>query len=280
MALVAQVFRGLFLLLNYNSLEGYDRVMFITYEVGGGWFFKVFHQNNARFIFIILYLHLFKNLSVYGYRNSGAWRRGLLIMLLIMGAAFRGYVLIRRHISFWAAMVITSLVRVIPLNGEKLLYFVWGGYSITWVTYQLLLVAHFLLPFMVLLIIILHLNLLHLRGRTSPLLHHSGVRKVRFYPYYWVKDAINVVGYLGFVVLILLFPYALGEVELYEEANPINSPLHIVPEWYFCAQYAILRRVPDKGIGVILILLSIMVFFLYPMSVGYVTPGESIGVVS
>lgn len=140
--------------------------------------------------------------------------------------------------------------------------------------------VHFLLPFVVFVVLGFHLHLLHRRGRRNPFFTHQGARKVRFFPYYWVKDIVNVIVYVAFLVLMLLYPYALGEVELYEEANPMRSPIHIVPEWYFCAQYAILRRVPNKGMGVVLILLRILILFFYPGRIGYITPGRALGSLS
>lgn len=259
-------------MLNYNTLERYEAIQFIIYEVNLGWLFKIVHSNNASVIFLLLYMHLYKNLSVFGYRLHNTWNRGILIILLIIGAAFSGYVLVGSQIRFWAAIVITRLLSVVPLNGEKLLYIVWRGYRIRWVTYQTLLVVHFILPFLVIFIILFHLNFLHASGRTSPYFSHTGLGKIRFYPYYWTKDLINIAIYLIFLFFMFLYPYVLGEVELFEEANSINSPVHIMPEWYFCAQYAILRRVPSKGFGVILMFLRIVVLFFYPLSISYITP--------
>lgn len=127
-------------------------------------------------------------------------------------------------------MVITSLIRVFPLNGTNLMYFIWRGYSIRWLTLQTLLIVHFVLPFLVILMMGLHLNFLHRRGRTRLLLSHSPVEKVTFFPFYWAKDGVNLIAYLFFFALILLYPYSLGEVELFEEANFLSSPVHIVPE--------------------------------------------------
>jgi len=149
------------------------------------------------------------------------------------------------------------------------------GYRIRWVTLQLLFLVHFVLPFIVMLIMICHLIILHKRERTRLIYSYYGVEKVTFYPYYWVKDIINLVIYIVFLVVMLLFPYALGEVELFEEANFLNSPVHIVPEWYFCARYAILRSVPSKSMGVLIIILKILVLFLYPLRVNYITPSSN-----
>lgn len=271
-SLVLQVLSGVFLILYYNSLERYERIIFIVMEVNYGWFMKIFHSNNASLVFALLYLHLFKNLGFFSYRLTLTWISGLIIIVLIIGAGFRGYVLVGSQIRLWAAIVITSLIRVIPIVGETLIYMVWRGYTISWVTIQILTLIHFILPFLVLIVILIHLISLHKRGRTRIIFSHSGIEKIPFYPYYWVKDIINVIIYILFLVLILIYPYSLGEVELFEEANILNSPLHIVPEWYFCTSYAILRRVPSKGIGVILIALSIGILFLYPLRIGYVTP--------
>lgn len=139
-------------------------------------------------------------------------------------------------------------------------------------TLQLLFVVHFGLPFVVLGVMLGHLGLLHRRGSTSVIYRHSGVLKCAFYPLYWVKDLLNVVVYLALFSCMLLYPYAMGEVELFESANLLSSPAHIVPEWYFCVSYAILRRVPNKGIGVLIILSSVGILFLYPYTVRYVTP--------
>jgi len=152
------------------------------------------------------------------------------MIILIMGAAFSGYVLVGSQMRFWAAMVITSLLGVLPSIGETLMYGTWGGYSISWVTYQTILVLHFVLPFVVMGVMALHLNFLHLTGRTNLLCSHRGLHKIRFYPYYWGKDAINILVYLLAFIFILLFPYSLREVELFEEANSLNSPIHILPE--------------------------------------------------
>lgn len=269
-SLVIQVVSGLFLLLNYNRLERYSRIIYIVIEVNYGWFFKIFHSNNARIIFLNLYLHLYKNIIIFSYRLHKTWNTGLLIIVLIIGAGFSGYVLVGSQISFWAAMVITSLIRVIPINGESLMYFVWGGFRINWITLQLLFVVHFILPFLVLIIMVFHLLFLHNRGRTSVLYVHRGVEKISFFPYFWIKDMVNIIWYLLFIIVLLLYPYSLGEVELFEEANYLNSPVHIVPEWYFLTSYAILRSVPSKRMGVLIMGIRILVLFLYPLSVSYV----------
>lgn len=233
---------------------------------------KLFHSNNASFIFLLLYLHLYKGIAYFSYRLSKVWFSGLIIMLLIMGAGFSGYVLVGSQMSLWAAIVITSLIRILPFVGELLLYFLWGGYSINWLTIELMFLVHFLLPFLVMGVLLLHLHFLHVRGSTRGIKSHSGCEKTSFYPYYWIKDLINLSIYLFVVGLMLIYPYLLGEVELFEESNFLKSPLHIVPEWYFCAFYAILRRIPSKGVGVFIIFLSILVFFIYPWRIGMITP--------
>lgn len=279
MTLVVQIITGVFLMMNYNSLEPFDSIMFITYEVNYGWLFKLVHRNNASIIFVFLYLHLYKGIMMHRYRLGKVWLSGLTIMVLIMGAGFRGYVLVGSQMRLWAAMVITRLISVLPINGEGLIYFVWGGYSISWVTLQLLTLVHFILPFLAMGVMVYHLVSLHATGRTSLIYTHSGEEKVTFYPYFWVKDGINVVIYMGLIALALLYPYSLGEVELFEEASMLNSPAHIIPEWYFCMRYAILRRVPSKGAGVIIMILRVGVLFLYPLRSRYITPASNLGVV-
>jgi len=139
----------------------------------------------------------------------------------------------------------------------------------------MLILVHFVLPFLVVFIMVYHLMILHKRGSTSLIYSHRGVEKITFYPYYWYKDIMNVILYMGFLVLTLLFPYSLGEVELFEEVNYLRSPAHIVPEWYFCVRYAILRRVPRKGVGVMIMLMRVVILFLYPLSSNYITPSSN-----
>lgn len=150
----------------------------------------------------------------------------------------------------------------------------------SWVTLQLMMVAHFILPFLVVGVIGLHLFLLHTTGRRSRLGLHSGVGKIEFFPFYVVKDSMNIMVYMLFMVGILLYPYSLGEVELFEDSNPMVSPVHIVPEWYFLGIYAILRRVPSKVVGVGLIIKSIRVLFLYPLTTRYIPILRVVGIIS
>jgi len=269
--LAIQIVSGLLLLLDYSSIDGYASIIFILFESKFGWFLKLFHSNNASFIFICIYFHLFKNVRVYGYRLVKTWYSGLFMIVLIMGAGFRGYCLVSSQMSFWAAIVIRPLIRVIPFCGEIIIYFVWGGYIINWITIQLLFLVHFILPFLVILVLIFHLSFLHESGRSRGILSFFNVEKIPFFCYFWLKDSLNLVLYLIFLVLMLTYPYVLGEVELFEEANTMNSPVHIVPEFYFCAQYAILRSVPSKGVGVLIIILRIGVLFIYPLSISYIS---------
>jgi len=196
LSLVVQVVTGLLLLLNYNSLERFEAIQFILYEVQLGWLMKIVHSNNASMIFILLYLHLYKNLAVSGYRLRGAWNSGITMMLLIIGAAFTGYVLVGSQVWSWVTRLITRLLRVVPLVGERVLYSVWGGYRIRWVIYQTMLVVHFILPFIVLGMLVIHLNFLHYTGSTGSSPTHSSLGKVTFYPYYWGNNATNLVVYL------------------------------------------------------------------------------------
>lgn len=272
MSIVFQVVRGVMLVIHYDALHRYDSIIYIMLEVNYGWFVKLFHRNNARVIFLALFFHLYKNIRMSRYRLTKVWHSGLLIIVIIIAAAFSGYVLVGSQMRFWAAMVITSLIRVLPYGGENLMYFVWGGFRISGETLQLLFVLHYMVPFAVLVVIIIHLDFLHRTGRTRVIFRHSRVLKVMFFPFYWVKDIINLVLYWIFLVLILLYPYSMGEVELFDEANPLVSPIHIVPEWYFLVRYAILRSVPRKPIGVLVIGFSIGVLFMYPYRIRYVTP--------
>lgn len=271
-SLVLQIFTGLFLYLNYNSSDCYDFIQYIMIEVEYGWILKIIHRNNARVIFFLLYIHLFKNFAVGGFRLIFVWFRGIFIIVFIIGAAFSGYALVGSQMRFWAVMVITSLLGVVPVFGEKLLYILWGGYILNWTTFQILGVVQFILPFLVIGLIVVHLISLHSTGRTDISGSHNGNIKITFFPFYWFKDFLNFLVYIVFLVLLIIYPYSLREPELFEEPNSLNSPLHIIPEWYFLPQYAILRSVPSKRFGVLMMIFRIVVFFFYSFMFSYRSP--------
>lgn len=265
MVLAFQILTGTFLAFYYtpDRAMAFSTVQYIMYEVNFGWMFRIFHFNGARLFFIFLYLHIFKGLFFMSYRLKKVWLSGLTLYLLIIIEAFIGYVLVWAQIRFWAAVVITSLLRVIPIWGPTIVTWIWRGFGVTGATLKFFFVLHFLVPWGLLVLILLHLIFLHDTGRTSKLYCHGDYDKVCFGPEYWGKDAYNVIIWLLFFVLSLLFPYRLGDAEMFIEADPMIRPVHIVPEWYFLFAYAILRAIPNKILGVIALLMSIAGFYLF-----------------
>lgn len=265
MILAFQILTGTFLAFYYTADRAiaFSTVQYIMYEVNFGWVFRIFHFNGARLFFVFLYLHIFKGLFFIRYRLKKVWLSGLTLYLLIIIEAFIGYVLVWAQIRFWAAVVITRLLRVIPIWGPTIVTWIWRGFGVTGATLKFFFVLHFLVPWGLLVLVLLHLLFLHRTGRTSKLYCHGDYDKVCFAPEYWGKDAYNVVIWLLFFVFSLTFPYNLGDPEMFIEADPMMRPVHIVPEWYFLFAYAILRAIPNKILGVIALLIRIAGFYLF-----------------
>jgi len=264
----SQIVSGLLLRTMYrcNPLLSFTRVIRLTQDVPVGAFLRSVHANGASFLFIFLYLHIGK--AVY-YRSFFTaplvWIRGLTIYLLFMATAFLGYVLPWGQISLWGATVITNLISAIPVIGTIAVEWVWGGFRVDEPTLGRFYSLHFLVPLVTSAIIIVHLAVLHNKGRTNPLLELSGLNKIRFAPYFLWKD------FLGFAALLIIiltvcvwYPNRLGDPENYIIANRIVTPPHIIPEWYFLFAYAILRVIPNKLGGVIGLLTSIVIFYALP----------------
>ena len=271
MVLCVQVFSGLFMAFYYCADSGlsFDSVQHIIYNCNNGFFLRIIHINFASLFFICLYIHFFKGLFMSSYRLSGTWCTGLMILLVVIGVSFIGYVLVWAQMSFWAAVVITSLLSVIPYFGDQLVYWIWGGFSVSGSTLKFLFVLHFLVPWVIFLLVLCHLLFLHKTGSTSSIYCHGDYDKICFYPYYWAKDFYNVVFIVFLVFFILVFPYFFRDPEIYINADPITSPVHIVPEWYFLFAYAILRAIPNKVLGVVALLSSIVVFFFFSLIGNY-----------
>nr|YP_010286280.1 cytochrome b [Aphelenchoides medicagus]UKS08883.1 cytochrome b [Aphelenchoides medicagus] len=263
--LVFQLFTGTFLVFYYSadSSLAFNSVQYIMYESNFGWILRIFHFNGASLFFFFLYLHFFKGLFFNSYRLKMVWVSGLTIFLLLMMEAFMGYVLVWAQMSFWASVVITSLLSVIPVYGPKLVSWIWGGFSVSGATLKFFFVLHFLLPWALILIIIAHLLFLHDSGSTSKLFCHGDYDKIMFYSFYWWKDGYNFIVWFLFLFFCFVYPFILGDPEMFIEADPMMSPVHIVPEWYFLFAYAILRAIPNKILGVLALLLSILFFYFF-----------------
>ena len=273
MVLIFQILTGTFLAFYFtdDGSMAFNSVQYIMYEVNFGWVFRIFHSNGASLFFIFLYLHAFKGLFFASYRLKKVWRSGLILLLLIIIEAFIGYVLVWAQISFWASVVITRLLRVIPIWGPAIVTWIWSGFTVSRATLKFFFVVHFLVPWGLLVVVLAHMLLLHETGSTSKLYCHGDYDKICFFPEFWVKDAINLVVWFVFVAFVFLLPFYLGDPEMFIEADPIMRPVHIVPEWYFLYAYAILRAIPNKILGVVAIFRSLLVLFIFILIDNYVS---------
>lgn len=237
------------------------RIDFITRENLSGFIFRRFHLNSASLIFVILYIHVARGIFFFRFRLFTTWQAGVTILLLSIISAFLGYVLPFGQISFWGATVITNLVRVVPFVGETLVLWLWGGFCINKITISFFFLLHFLTPLLIMGLVMFHLISLHSSRRTSPIFIHENLRKIKFFPYFVKKDFINFFFLIVFLRIILFSPWVLGDPENWIKANPMMSPVHIQPEWYFLFAYAILRCIPRKIGGVIALVLRVTILY-------------------
>nr|ASM82668.1 cytochrome b [Paratimomenus flavocapitatus] len=264
-----QLFTGLFLAMHYVAHIDYafDSVVHICRDVNFGWLIRTTHANGASFFFICLYLHIGRGLYFKSYHFTPmTWMVGSFILFVVMGTAFLGYVLPWGQMSFWGATVITNLVSAVPYIGESIVQWLWGGFAVDHATLTRFFALHFLLPFIVLGLVLIHLLFLHQTGSNNPLGINSNLDKLPFHPYFYSKDMFGFIT-LGFFLstLILLFPNALGDPDNFVPANPLVTPVHIQPEWYFLFAYAILRSIPNKLGGVLALVASIAVLLILPL---------------
>jgi ubiquinol-cytochrome c reductase cytochrome b subunit len=246
----------------------FDSVEHIMRDVSNGWFVRYVHANGASVFFIVVYLHMFRGLyyGSYMYPRQHVWGSGMTIMLLMMATAFMGYVLPWGQMSLWGATVITNLFSAIPVVGASVVEVLWGGFAVDNPTLNRFFSLHYLLPFAIAAMAIVHLSLVHQHGSNTPLGTETMTSRIPFYPYLYVKDLLGFFGLLIiFAYLVHWEPNSLGHPDNYIEANPMVTPPHIVPEWYFLPYYAILRSIPDKLGGVIAMGLAIVVIALLPV---------------
>jgi ubiquinol-cytochrome c reductase cytochrome b subunit len=267
LCLIVQILTGLFLSIHYCgdvSLAFY-RVNHISRDVNYGWLLRIFHANGARFFFICLFLHVGRGLYYGSYFFIHTWVVGVIILLAVMATAFLGYVLPWGQISFWGATVITNLFSAVPFIGGDLVQWMWGGFAVDNATLTRFFSLHFLLPFVVAGIRIVHLLFLHQTGSNNPLGIRSNFDKVFFHPYFSFKDIFGFIAMLSLLSYIcFMAPWMLGDPENFIPANPLVTPVHIQPEWYFLIAYAILRSIPNKLGGVIALALSILILIICP----------------
>lgn len=268
LCLLIQIVTGLFLAIHYagDVTIAFNRVIYITREVNYGWLIRVFHANGASFFFICLYAHAGRGIYYNSFNLKETWTVGVTLLFLTMGTAFIGYVLPWGQISFWGATVITNLLSAIPYLGTSIVQWVWGGFAVDNATLTRFFTIHFLLPFIIRGIVMIHLLFLHQTGSNNPLGVSSNLEKIRFHPFFSFKDLFGFLSILWILVLLnLTNPYILGDVENFIPANPLVTPVHIQPEWYFLFAYAILRSIPNKLGGVIALVLSIAILYALPL---------------
>jgi len=269
LCLGVQIVTGLFLAIHYTSdiTLAFNSVSHIARDVNNGWLIRVLHANGASFFFICLYLHAGRGIYYASYFFTQTWIVGVILLFLVIGTAFIGYVLPWGQISFWGATVITNLLSAIPYLGQYLVQWVWGGFAVDNATLTRFFAIHFLLPFIVAGTTIIHLLFLHQTGSNNPLGLNSNTNKISFHPYYSYKDVFGFIVIIwALCILCLVSPFLLGDVENFIPANPLVTPVHIQPEWYFLFAYAILRSIPNKLGGVIALALSIAILFILPFS--------------
>nr|AIG53301.1 cytochrome b [Ctenotus sp. DLR-2014a]AIG53313.1 cytochrome b [Ctenotus sp. DLR-2014a]AIG53334.1 cytochrome b [Ctenotus sp. DLR-2014a]WHU54021.1 cytochrome b [Ctenotus superciliaris] len=267
LCLIIQVLTGLFLAMHYTAdiSSAFSSVAHICRDVQYGWLIRNLHANGASMFFICLYLHIGRGLYYGSYMFKETWNIGVVLLLLVMATAFVGYVLPWGQMSFWGATVITNLLSAIPYIGTSLVEWIWGGFSVDNATLTRFFTFHFLLPFAIMGASILHLLFLHETGSNNPTGLSSNTDKIPFHPYFSYKDLLGATLLLMALLLLALFsPNLLGDPENFTPANPLVTPPHIKPEWYFLFAYAILRSIPNKLGGVLALLFSILILMFVP----------------
>lgn len=265
-----QIVTGIILAMHYtpNVDLAFISVEHIMRDVNYGWLIRYLHANGASFFFIFVYLHIGRGMYYGSYKSPRIlpWSIGVIILVLMMGTAFLGYVLPYGQMSLWGATVITNMLSAIPWIGQDFVQFVWGGFSVNNATLNRFFSLHYLLPFILAALAILHLMTLHVNGSSNPLGISSNVDRVPMHPYYMFKDLITI--FLFFLVIgtfVFYYPNALGHSDNYIPANPMQTPPSIVPEWYLLPYYAILRSIPNKLLGVIAMLASLLILLAMPI---------------
>jgi ubiquinol-cytochrome c reductase cytochrome b subunit len=271
LSLAIMIVTGIVLAMSYTAHVDYafDSVERIMRDVNHGWMIRYIHMNTASFFFIVIYLHMFRGLYYGSYKapRELLWMLGVVIFLLMMATAFMGYVLPWGQMSFWGATVITNLFSAIPYVGESIVTLLWGGFSVDNATLNRFFSLHYLMPFVIAGVVVLHIVALHRFGSNNPIgIDTKGPQDtISFHPYYTIKDVFGIAVFLLLLAMVVFFfPNAMGHPDNYIPANAMQTPAHIVPEWYFLPFYAILRAVPDKLGGVLLMFGAIAVLFILP----------------
>nr|AXY66790.1 cytochrome b [Lymantria postalba] len=269
LCLIIQIITGLFLTMYYtaNIELSFYSVNYICRNVNYGWLIRTLHANGASLFFICIYLHIGRGIYYESFNLKQTWMIGVMIFFLLMGTAFMGYVLPWGQMSFWGATVITNLLSAIPYLGTMLVNWIWGGFAVDNATLTRFYTFHFLFPFVILMMTMIHLLFLHQTGSNNPLGINSNYDKIPFHPFFTFKDLLGVIILISSLIFLSLSnPYLLGDPDNFIPANPLVTPIHIQPEWYFLFAYAILRSIPNKLGGVIALIMSILILIILPFT--------------
>nr|AYW52179.1 cytochrome b [Anthicidae sp. 1 ACP-2013] len=264
-----QLVTGIFLAMHYcpNVDMAFNSVVHICRDVNYGWLLRTLHANGASFFFICIYMHIGRGMYYGSYNLMHTWLIGVIILFVVMATAFLGYVLPWGQMSFWGATVITNLLSAIPYLGTSIVQWLWGGFAVDNATLTRFFSFHFLLPFIITAMVMIHLLFLHQTGSSNPLGINSNIDKIPFHPYFTFKDIVGfIIMTTSLIVLSLANPYLLGDPDNFIPANPLVTPVHIQPEWYFLFAYAILRSIPNKLGGVIALVMSIAILMIIPFT--------------
>jgi len=267
--LIIQVITGIALAMHYTPHVdlAFLSVEHIMRDVNNGWLLRYIHANGASMFFICVYIHIGRGLYYGSYAEPRQllWLIGIIIFILMMGTAFLGYVLVWGQMSFWAATVITNFFTAFPIVGDKIVTLLWGGFAVDNATLNRLFSLHYLLPFVLIGLSVLHIGILHQDGSNNPLGISSLTDKISFFPYFIIKDTMSLVVFLIFFSYFVYYsPNTLGHPDNYIPGNPMQTPPHIVPEWYFLPSYAILRAIPNKLLGVIALFAAVLIPAILP----------------
>nr|YP_010329465.1 cytochrome b [Haemaphysalis mageshimaensis]UNO54000.1 cytochrome b [Haemaphysalis mageshimaensis] len=266
MCLAIQIMSGLFLAMNFSSdiSTAFSMISHIQRDVNYGWMIRSIHANGASMFFIFMYIHIARGIYYSSFHFIKVWFSGVMIVLSLMATAFLGYILPWGQMSFWGATVITNLISAIPYFGQMITFWIWGGFSVDNNTLIRFFSLHFILPFILMFLVMVHIMLIHEKGSSNPLGISLNIDKIPFHSYFSIKDILGIsMVLLLFSMIVLQYPYILMDAENFNMANPMITPPHIQPEWYFLFAYAILRSIPNKLGGVVALLMSIMIIISF-----------------
>uniref|UniRef100_UPI0030FF2710 cytochrome b n=1 Tax=Amblyomma albolimbatum TaxID=1987572 RepID=UPI0030FF2710 len=267
--LMTQIISGIFLAMNFSSdiTTAFNMISHIQRDVNNGWLIRSIHANGASLFFIFMYIHIARGIYYSSFFFFKVWLSGLMITFILMASAFLGYILPWGQMSFWGATVITNLISAIPYIGQTITFWIWGGFSVDNNTLIRFFSFHFMFPFILLFLTFIHIILIHEKGSSNPLGTSMNIDKIPFHPYFTIKDLLGVfLTFSLFSFFTFLFSYKMMDAENFIMANPMITPPHIQPEWYFLFAYAILRSIPSKLGGVIALIMSILIIISFSFS--------------